>query len=232
MAEHEHSSTPSSLNRVETPDLGVSHDIERTKPVDTPESFQEFTAKLFPFNHQRYSLFLMDNLARIFLELVKAPAKEFAAKLETTVDSTVQSLLADDSPDAVDTFNKLLPSCFLKPPEPPLFNGKCDAHKAFCVAAILNRLCNVVLPTQANPNPHKYGWNGLNMDAKGWCESMLICDIPPGLSTPDVYDLLRAKWEVFKIVRGTQLMPPFPMTRIDLPKRIEISDSMDGSCDE
>ena len=110
----------------------------------------------------------MNNLAKIFSELVKAPATEFAAKLETTVDATVESLLVDDSPDAVDTFNTLLPSCFLKPPVPPLFNAKCDAHEAFCAAATLNRLCNVVGPTQANPKPHKYGWDGLNMDTKAY----------------------------------------------------------------
>jgi hypothetical protein len=232
MAENEHSSAPSHLNKSEKPDDAVPPNLEGTKPADTTESFQEFTAKLFPFDRQRYALYLMDNLAQIFSQLVNAPAKEFAAKLETTVDATVQSLLYDDSPDAVYTFNKLLFSCFLMPPEPPLFNGRCDAHKAFCLAATLNRLCNVVGPTKANPKPHKYGWNGLNKDAKGWCESMLVCDIPPDLPKPVVEELLRAKWEVLKIVRDAQLVSPFPMTRIDRPKRIDPSDTLDGSCDE
>jgi hypothetical protein len=56
-----------------------------------------------------------------------------------------------------------------------------DAHRAKCVAAVLLKISE------------QLGWAELNLDAKGWCKSMLQCSIPAKFSKKETDELLEAK---------------------------------------
>jgi hypothetical protein len=119
-----------------------------------------------------------------------------------------------------------------------LFVGDAQlAHEAFCTASVFHKLSQEKHLTEANMRPHAIGWEGgLNKDAKGWCKSMLLCEIPcESIRFPAsaLNDLLRAKWEVLQIVRDhLPIADIIRVTTLDHLRPIAPQDTMNGNVDE